>query len=182
MGGFVTGPKVLIDYLRQRARPFLFSSGITPADTAAAIAAVDVLLESDEPVKRLWDNAAYFQKGLKEAGFDIGKTQTPITPVMLEKPSWLLISPSFSFEKGIFAQSIALSHCAQGQGQDTLHAVGGPLQGGPGFRDWEVRGNCKGTGCSEQGNPAGRRARKLSRWSRLAPTCILHQSWHSTKA
>ena len=115
MGGFVTGPKVLIDYLRQRARPFLFSSGITPADTAAAIAAVDVLLESDEPVKRLWDNAAYFQKGLKEAGFDIGKTQTPITPVMLGEAK---LASDFSkklFEKGIFAQSISYPTVPRGK-------------------------------------------------------------------
>ncbi|MGI6643243.1 MAG: glycine C-acetyltransferase [Bacillota bacterium] len=83
MGGYITGPEVLIDYLKQRGRPFLFSTGLTPADTAAAIAAVDVLLESDELVKTLWDNAEHFRKGLNEAGFDTGKTETPITPVML---------------------------------------------------------------------------------------------------
>ncbi len=115
MGGFVTGPEVLIDYLRQRARPFLFSSGLTPADTAAAIAAVDMLLESDEPVKTLWDNAAYFQKGLKEAGFDTGGTQTPITPVMLGDAK---LASEFSkklFEKGIFAQSISYPTVPRGK-------------------------------------------------------------------
>ncbi len=115
MGGFVTGPRVLIDYLRQRARPFLFSSGLTPADTAAAIAAVDVLLESDELVKRLWDNAAYFQKGLREAGFDTGQTQTPITPVMLGEAK---LASDFSkklFEKGIFAQSISYPTVPRGK-------------------------------------------------------------------
>ncbi|HOA70759.1 MAG: glycine C-acetyltransferase [Bacillota bacterium] len=115
MGGFVTGPEVLIDYLRQRARPFLFSSGLTPADTAAAIAAVDMLLESDEPVKTLWDNAAYFQKGLKEAGFDTGGTQTPITPVMLGEAK---LASEFSkklFEKGIFAQSISYPTVPRGK-------------------------------------------------------------------
>ncbi|NLU05326.1 MAG: glycine C-acetyltransferase [Firmicutes bacterium] len=115
MGGFVTGPEVLIDYLRQRARPFLFSSGLTPADTAAAIAAVDMLLESDEPVKTLWDNAAYFQKGLKEAGFDTGGTQTPITPVMLGEAK---LASGFSkklFEKGIFAQSISYPTVPRGK-------------------------------------------------------------------
>lgn len=115
MGGFVTGPRVLIDYLRQRARPFLFSSGLTPADTAAAIAAVDVLLESDELVKKLWDNAAYFQKGLREAGFDTGQTQTPITPVMLGEAK---LASDFSkklFEKGIFAQSISYPTVPRGK-------------------------------------------------------------------
>jgi len=80
MGGFITGPKILIDYLKQKGRPFLFSTGLTPADTAAAMAAVDVLMGSDELVRKLWDNAAYFQKGLKEAGFDIGKTPDADNP------------------------------------------------------------------------------------------------------
>ncbi|MGI6162331.1 MAG: glycine C-acetyltransferase [Bacillota bacterium] len=115
MGGFITGPAVLIDYLKQRGRPFLFSTGLTPADTAAAIAAIDVLLESDEPVKRLWDNAAYFQKGLKAAGFDTGHSQTPITPVMLGEAK---LASDFSkrlFEKDIFAQSISYPTVARGK-------------------------------------------------------------------
>lgn len=115
MGGFVTGPEVLIDYLRQRGRPFLFSSGLTPADTAAAIAAVDVLLESDAVVRKLWDNAAYFQKGLKSAGFDTGRTQTPITPVMLGDEK---LASDFSkklFEKDIFAQSIGYPTVPRGK-------------------------------------------------------------------
>ena len=88
---------------------------MTPADTAAAIAAIDVLLESDEPVKRLWDNAAYFQKGLKAAGFDTGHSQTPITPVMLGEAK---LASDFSkrlFEKDIFAQSISYPTVARGK-------------------------------------------------------------------
>lgn len=115
MGGFITGPAVLIDYLKQRGRPFLFSTGLTPADTAAAIAAINVLLESDEPVKRLWDNAAYFQKGLKAAGFDTGHSQTPITPVMLGEAK---LASDFSkrlFERDIFAQSISYPTVARGK-------------------------------------------------------------------
>jgi glycine C-acetyltransferase len=115
MGGFITGPEALIDYLRQRGRPFLFSTGLTPADTAAAIAAVDVLLESDELVKRLWDNAYYFQKGLNAAGFDTGHSQTPITPVMIGDAK---LASDFSkrlFEKDIFAQSISYPTVARGK-------------------------------------------------------------------
>ncbi len=115
MGGYITGPKVLIDYLKQKGRPFLFSSGLTAADTAAAIAAVDVLVESDELVRKLWDNAAYFQKGLKEAGFDIGKTQTPITPVMLGDEGTAVTFSKKLFDKGIFAQSIAYPTVAKGK-------------------------------------------------------------------
>ncbi|HHW18449.1 MAG TPA: glycine C-acetyltransferase [Firmicutes bacterium] len=115
MGGYVTGPEVLISYLKQRGRPFLFSTGLTPADTAAAIAAVDVLLESDELVKKLWSNARYFQEGLKRAGFDTGKTQTPITPVMLGDEK---VASQFSkelFARGIFAQSISYPTVPRGK-------------------------------------------------------------------
>ena len=77
MGGFVTGPKVLIDYLRQRARPFLFSSGITLLITADAIAAVDVLLESVSR-SRDYGQRRVFQKGLKEAGFDMARPRRPL--------------------------------------------------------------------------------------------------------
>ncbi|MDD2202196.1 MAG: glycine C-acetyltransferase [Firmicutes bacterium] len=115
MGGFITGPKILIDYLKQKGRPFLFSTGLTPADTAAAMAAVDVLMESDELVRKLWDNAAYFQKGLKEAGFDIGKTETPITPVMLGEEGTAVKFSKRLFEKGIFAQSIVFPTVAKGK-------------------------------------------------------------------
>ena len=83
VGGYVAGKKKIVDYLRQRARPFLFSSAVPPADVAACTAAVDILTESDELVKRLWSNADKLKKGLNALGFDTGHTQTPITPVLL---------------------------------------------------------------------------------------------------
>jgi glycine C-acetyltransferase len=106
VGGYVAGSYELCEYLRQRGRPFLFSSAVTPADVAACIAAVDILLQSEDRVQRLWENACYFQNGLKSLGFDIGKTQTPITPVMLGEAT---LAQEFSkrlFEEGIFAQAI----------------------------------------------------------------------------
>lgn len=106
VGGYVAGGAELCDYLRQKGRPFLFSSAVTPPDVAACIAAVDILLQSEERVQKLWENACYFQNGLKELGFDIGKTQTPITPVMLGEAT---LAQEFSrrlFEEGIFAQAI----------------------------------------------------------------------------
>ncbi|MGI6632538.1 MAG: glycine C-acetyltransferase [Bacillota bacterium] len=115
MGGYITGEKVLIDYLKQRGRPFLFSTGLTPADTAAAIAAVDVLLGSDALVRKLWDNAAYFRKGLNEAGFDTGKTETPITPVMLGDEK---VTSEFSkrlYDEAIFASAIKYPTVARGK-------------------------------------------------------------------
>ena len=115
MGGYITGPGVLINYLKQKGRPFLFSTGLTPADTAASIAAVDVLTESDELVRKLWDNAEYFQKKLMDAGFDIGSTETPITPVMLGDEKTASTFSKRLFEKGVFAQSIAYPTVARGK-------------------------------------------------------------------
>jgi len=115
MGGYVTGSQTLIDYLKQRGRPFLFGTGITAADTAAAIASVDVLTRSDELVRRLWDNAKYFQNKLKDAGFDIGGTEMPITPVMLGEEK---IASAFSrklFDENIFAQAISYPTVPKGK-------------------------------------------------------------------
>ncbi|MFQ5628610.1 MAG: aminotransferase class I/II-fold pyridoxal phosphate-dependent enzyme, partial [bacterium] len=83
VGGYVAGKKKIVDYLRQRARPFLFSSASTPPDVAACIAAVDILTESDELVQKLWSNADTLKKGLNDLGFDTGVTETPITPVLI---------------------------------------------------------------------------------------------------
>src|SRR5690606_6859434 len=83
VGGVVAGRRTLIDYLRQRGRPFLFSSAMTVPDTAACIAAVELLEESTELVDRLWENANEFKARMRALGFDTGQSQTPITPIML---------------------------------------------------------------------------------------------------
>lgn len=83
VGGYVAGGSDLVEWLRQRGRPFLFSSAVTPPDVAACIAAVDVLEESTELVDRLWENSAWFKGAMAGSGFDLGKSETPITPVML---------------------------------------------------------------------------------------------------
>ncbi|MCS7225313.1 MAG: aminotransferase class I/II-fold pyridoxal phosphate-dependent enzyme, partial [Armatimonadetes bacterium] len=106
VGGYVAGGKELGDYLRQRGRPFLFSSAVTPADVAACIAAVDALLASEDRVQKLWENARFFQGRLKEMGLNIGRTQTPITPLILGEAQ---LAQEFSrrlFEAGVFAQAI----------------------------------------------------------------------------
>jgi len=106
LGGFVAGPKVLIDFLRQRARPFLFSTGLSPADVAACIAAVEILEQSDELVRRLWDNADYFKRSMQQQGWDLGKTQTPITPVMVGDEHKAAQLSKDLFSAGVYAQSI----------------------------------------------------------------------------
>ncbi|HPD62042.1 MAG TPA: aminotransferase class I/II-fold pyridoxal phosphate-dependent enzyme, partial [Anaerolineaceae bacterium] len=83
VGGIVAGNARIIEWVRQRGRPFLFSSATPPADVAACIAAVDLLESSTELVDRLWENARYFKEQLKGIGLDTGQSVTPITPVML---------------------------------------------------------------------------------------------------
>lgn len=106
VGGFVAGKKIIVDWLRQKARPFLFSSAATPADVAASIEAVKILSNSGSLVKKLWDNAKYFKSGLKKAGFDIGKSETPITPIMLGEAKLAMEFSKKLFAKGIFAVAI----------------------------------------------------------------------------
>ena len=83
MGGYVAGSADLVEWLTQRGRPFLFSSASTPPDVAACLASVDILESSTELVDRLWDNARRFKEMMSGTGFDIGVSETPITPVML---------------------------------------------------------------------------------------------------
>jgi glycine C-acetyltransferase len=115
VGGVIAGKKRIVDFIRQKARPFLFSSAVTPADTAACLAAVDVLEASTELVDRLWDNTRYFKAEMKRLGFDIGQSTTPITPVMLgEAP----LAQQFSrrlFEEGVFAMAIGFPTVPRGQ-------------------------------------------------------------------
>ena len=106
VGGYVAGSRQLIEYLAQKARPFLFSSAVTPQDVAACIAAVDILSESTALVDRLWENARFFKENMKTLGFDTGKSQTPITPVMLGDARLATEFSKRLFEEGVFAQAI----------------------------------------------------------------------------
>jgi len=106
VGGFVAGKRVIIDHLRQKGRPFLFSSALTPADVAACSAAVDILEGSDDLVQKLWSNTRYFKERIRAAGFDIGKSETPITPVMLGEAKTAQQFSRRLFEEGVFAMAI----------------------------------------------------------------------------
>ncbi|MCK9246193.1 MAG: glycine C-acetyltransferase [Anaerolineaceae bacterium] len=106
VGGVVAGNARIIEWLRQRGRPFLFSSAVTVPDVAACLASVDLLEESTELVDRLWANARFFQEEMRKMGFDTGLTQTPITPVMLGD---VQLAREFSrklFDEGIFAGAL----------------------------------------------------------------------------
>jgi glycine C-acetyltransferase len=115
VGGIVAGNAVIIDWLRQRGRPFLFSSAVTVPDAAACLAAVDILEDSTQLVDKLWDNAKYFKAEMKSLGFNTGVTETPITPVMLgEAP----LAQQFSrelFDVGVFAMPLGFPTVPQGK-------------------------------------------------------------------
>jgi len=103
-----------MEYLRQKARPFLFSSAMTPPDVAACIAGIEILIETDEPVKKLWENGDALKAGLREAGFDTGHSQTPITPVILGEAGTARDFSKQLFEHGVFAQAIAFPTVPRG--------------------------------------------------------------------
>src|SRR4051812_32862581 len=83
LGGYVAGSRALIDFLYHRARPFLFSTSHPPAVVAACLAAIDVLMNEPERIERLWDNTRFFKAGLQAHGFNIGISESPITPVIV---------------------------------------------------------------------------------------------------
>jgi len=115
MGGLVAGKGVIIEWLRQRGRPFLFSSALTVPDTAACLEAVAILEESTELIDRLWANAAIFREGMLEMGFDTGFSQTPIVPVMLGEAQ---LAQQFSrrlFAEGVFAMAIGFPTVSRGK-------------------------------------------------------------------
>ena len=114
VGGVVAGNPLVVEWLYQRGRPFLFSSAMTLPDVAACIESVKILEESTELVDRLWENAKYFKSEMKTLGFDTGVSTTPITPVMLgEAP----LAQEFSkqlFEAGVFAMAIGFPTVPRG--------------------------------------------------------------------
>jgi glycine C-acetyltransferase len=115
MGGVIAGKQVVVDYIRQNARPFLFSSALTAADTAACLAAVEYVDAHPELVTKLWDNTEYFKQGMNGLGFDTGHTETPIVPVMLGEVG---LAKSFSarlFEEGVFAMALGFPTVPRGQ-------------------------------------------------------------------
>jgi glycine C-acetyltransferase len=106
LGGYVAGSSALRTVLEHKARPFLFSTSAPPAVAAACIAAIDVLETEPELIERLWDNARFFKAGLAKLGFNIGHSETPITPVIAGKGALAMKLSDRLFEEGVFAQGI----------------------------------------------------------------------------
>ncbi len=117
VGGYVAGKKNLIDWLKVRSRPFLFSTSLTPADVAASKKSIEILMESTDLNKKLWENGTYLKKGLKALGFNIGTSETPITPCIIGDES---LTQQFSkrlIEVGVYAKAIVFPTVPQGTGR-----------------------------------------------------------------
>jgi glycine C-acetyltransferase len=106
LGGYVAGSESLREILIHRARPFLFSTSHPPAVAAACLAAIDVLESEPELIERLWQNTRVFKAGLARLGFDIGASETPITPVIAGSGAMAMKLSDRLFEEGVFAQGI----------------------------------------------------------------------------
>ncbi|MBC1285934.1 glycine C-acetyltransferase [Listeria booriae] len=117
VGGYVAGSQQLIDWLKVRARPFLFSTSLTPATAAACIEAIDIMEHDSERMTKLWDNGTYLKKGLADLGFDIGHSETPITPCIIGDEN---LTQQFSrrlLEEGVYAKSIVFPTVPKGTGR-----------------------------------------------------------------
>jgi glycine C-acetyltransferase len=115
VGGIVAGKKPIIDWLRQRGRPFLFSSAMTAPDVAACLAAIDLLEQSTELVDQLWANTEFFKREMESLGFDTGLSTTPITPIMLGEAPLAQRFSRHLFEEGVFATAIGFPTVPKGK-------------------------------------------------------------------
>jgi glycine C-acetyltransferase len=115
LGGYVCGSKDLIEYLYHRARPFLFSTSHPPAVTAACLAAFDLLEQEPERIEALWANTRYFQSALRDAGFETGPSQTPITPIHVGEAREAMEYSAALFEEGLWATGIGFPTVPKGR-------------------------------------------------------------------
>ena len=117
VGGYVAGTQELIDWLKVRSRPFLFSTALPAGDVAAIMGALDKISESTELHDKLWENGNYLKAGLKKLGFNIGASETPITPCIIGEEK---LTQQFSkrlAEEGVYAKSIVFPTVAKGKGR-----------------------------------------------------------------
>lgn len=117
IGGYVAGETELIDWLKVRSRPFLFSTAVSPADAAASTKAVDLLTESTDLNEKLWDNSDYLKTGLQKLGFDIGKSETPITPCVIGDENDTQKFSKRLNDEGVYAKSIVFPTVPKGKGR-----------------------------------------------------------------
>jgi glycine C-acetyltransferase len=117
IGGYVAGSQVMKDWLINRGRPILFSTSLPPAVVAAATKSVELLMESSEYTDKLWSNAIFFKEKLGELGFNTGKSETPITPVIIGDEAKSLEFSKKLFDNGVFVSPIIFPTVAKGTGR-----------------------------------------------------------------
>ncbi|MCF7930826.1 MAG: glycine C-acetyltransferase [Acholeplasmataceae bacterium] len=117
VGGYVCGSLAMKEWLLHRGRPLLFSTAMMPSAVAAIIEAFHMLEESSEYTDRLWDNARYFKKQLVEFGFDIGKSETPITPIMIGEESVTMEFSKNLLKNGVYVSGIVFPTVPKGKGR-----------------------------------------------------------------
>ena len=115
VGGHVSGSKDLVNFAYNKSRTWLLSGSHPPAVAAACLAAVDVLEKEPQHVQRLWENTRHFKKAMKDLGFDVGRSETPITPVMVGESGKAKKLSSRLFGLGVFALPIVYPMVAQGK-------------------------------------------------------------------
>ena len=130
-GGFTTGPKALIETLRQRSRTYLFSNSLPPAVAAGSLEAFRMLREDPAPVRKLRDNAAYFRKAMSDAGFKIPHGTHPIVPVIVGDTAKALAMGKALFEEGVYVSGFGFPVVPQGQARlrcqvSAAHETAGP--------------------------------------------------------
>jgi glycine C-acetyltransferase len=113
VGGHITGTRDLVNFAYNRSRTWLLSGSHPPPVAAACIAAIDVLEKEPQHVKKLWENTHYFKKTMKDLGFDVGNSQTPITPVMVGESGVAKKLSSRLFEEAVFALPIVFPMVAR---------------------------------------------------------------------
>ncbi|HNP93382.1 MAG TPA: aminotransferase class I/II-fold pyridoxal phosphate-dependent enzyme [Rectinema sp.] len=106
LGGFVAGDRDVINYIKHTARSFMFSASLPAPNTMAALAALDIMETEPEHVKHLWDNANFMMKGFRELGFNIGKTQTPIIPVIIGEDETCFRFWKELFDEGLYTNPV----------------------------------------------------------------------------
>ena len=120
IGGFVAGDKAVINWLRHNARSYIFQASSTPAATAAAREALHINKSEPERIQRLWDITSYALKKFRDAGFEIGETESPIIPLYVRDTEKTFIVTKLAFDEGIFINPVIPPACAP---QDTLVRV-----------------------------------------------------------
>lgn len=115
LGGYVATTRPLVELLEQRGRPFLFSTSHPPGVAAACIEALAVMADEPERIERLWANSRHFKAGLRALGFDVGRSETPITPVMAFDERRALALSDRLLAEGVFAQGIVFPTVARGR-------------------------------------------------------------------